>query len=82
MPFSPTQPVDFWPNWYIIRAIHLHIIQRGYVAAAVAGGWFVLLLAGWWRPQPSWIDRLGRVAGFLWIIPYLVYHGQLSRLWL
>jgi hypothetical protein len=76
----PTQPVDYWPAWYIIFHIHVHMIHRGYVAAAVAGAWFVLALAGWWRPEPSWIDRAGRVVGFLWIVPYLVYHSGISRL--
>jgi hypothetical protein len=81
LPSAPTQPVGFWPTWYIIRGIHVHMIQRGYVAAAVAGAWFVLFFAGWWRPEPSWIDRSGRVLGFLWIVPYLIYHADLSRLW-
>jgi hypothetical protein len=81
LPGAPTESTDFWPYWYIIRAIHVHMIQRGYAAAAVAGAWLVLALAGWWRPEPGWIDRLGRVLGFLWIVPYLVYHADLSRLW-
>jgi len=74
-------PVDLWPTWFIIMHVHVHMIQRGYVAAAVAGAWFVLALAGWWRPEPSWIDRFGRILGFLWIVPYLIYHADLSRLW-
>jgi len=79
MPTSPMGPYE--PTWYIIRAIHVHMIQRGYVAAAVAGAWLVLILAGRWRPGPSWIDRSGRVMGVLWVAPYLVYHADLSRLW-
>ena len=81
LPTSPTVPSSYWPSWYIIRAIHIHMIQHGYAAAGVAGAWLVLLLAGWWRPEPSWIDRSGRVLGFLWIVPYLIYHAELSRLW-
>ncbi len=81
LPSSPTQPVGYWPSWYIIRGIHVHMMQRGYVAAAVAGAWVVLVFAGWWRPEPNWIDRSGRVLGFLWIVPYLIYRADLSRLW-
>jgi hypothetical protein len=80
MPGANMGPTDNWPTWFILRAIHVHMIQRGYVAAAVAGAWFVLAVAGWWRPQPTWIDRLGRAAGFLWTVPYLVYHANLGRL--
>jgi len=57
------------------------MIQRGYAAAGVAGAWLILMLAGWWRPEPSWIDRLGRVLGLFWVVPYLVYHADLARLW-
>ncbi|MGO9465027.1 MAG: hypothetical protein ACLQIB_12220 [Isosphaeraceae bacterium] len=64
-----------------LHLMHLHMIQRGYAAAGVAGAWLVLLLAGWWRPEASWLDRSGRVLGFLWLVPYLIYHAELSRLW-
>ncbi|MGO9465028.1 MAG: hypothetical protein ACLQIB_12215 [Isosphaeraceae bacterium] len=81
LPTSPTLPSGYWPGWYIIRAIHVHMIQQGYAAAAVGGAWLVLLLAGSWKPKPSWIDRSGRVLGILWVVPYLVYRADLSRLW-
>ncbi len=79
------QPGEFSPTQFFIDAVQLHVsehmIQRGYVAAGVAGAWFLLVLAAWWRPEPNWIDRLGRVLGFLWIVPYLIFHADLSRLW-
>lgn len=34
---------------------------------AVAAVWVVLAVAGRWRPERSWIDRLGRLLGVLWI---------------
>ena len=34
----------------------------------VLGGWLVLLLGGRWHPEKSWIDRAGRVLGYLWVI--------------
>jgi hypothetical protein len=33
----------------------------------VAGSWISLALAGRWRPERSWIDRLGRWIGWFWI---------------
>jgi hypothetical protein len=35
---------------------------------AVAAVWLVLALSGRWRPERSWIDRLGRVLGATWIV--------------
>ena len=35
---------------------------------AVAAVWTVLALAGRWRPEASWIDRLGRGLGTTWIV--------------
>ena len=35
---------------------------------AVATVWLVLALSGRWRPEKSWIDRLGRVLGVIWIL--------------
>jgi hypothetical protein len=58
-----------------LRALHNYIIPRAYVAAAVAGAWLTLVLAGWWRPERSWIDRFGRALGFAWIGVSLIYHG-------
>jgi hypothetical protein len=42
------------------------------IGFAVAGAWLSLGLAGCWRPEPTWIDRLGRAAGCLWLIATLV----------
>lgn len=36
----------------------------GYAVAAV---WLVLAISGRWRPEESWIDRLGRALGVTWI---------------
>ncbi|WP_165228102.1 hypothetical protein [Aquisphaera insulae] len=45
------------------------------VGFAVAGAWLSLRLAGRWRAEPTWIDRLGRIMGWLWI-------GLAAVLWL
>jgi hypothetical protein len=39
---------------------------------AVAAVWLVLALSGRWRPERSWIDRLGRTLGAIWIIIAIV----------
>jgi hypothetical protein len=35
---------------------------------AVAGAYLALWATGLWRSQPSWIDRTGRVLGWLWML--------------
>jgi hypothetical protein len=36
-------------------------------AVALAVVWLILAASRRFRPEPSWIDRLGRVLGVLWI---------------
>ena len=36
----------------------------GFTVAAI---WLLLGLSGRWRPEKSWIDRLGRLLGVVWI---------------
>jgi hypothetical protein len=38
-----------------------------YNGISVCIGWLVLAVCGAWRPERSWIDRLGRGLGVLWI---------------
>jgi hypothetical protein len=47
---------------------------------AVAGAWLALALGGRWRPEPSWIDRLGRAVGWLWIAALMVNWFRLALL--
>jgi hypothetical protein len=43
-------------------------------ASGVVCGWGVLCLNRAWRPEPTWIDRLGRMLGLCWIgLPCLMY---------
>ena len=46
-----------------------------YMGFSVLAAWLVLVLNKMWRPEPSWIDRLGRVMGVFWIamIPIFVW---------
>jgi hypothetical protein len=38
------------------------------IGFAVAGAWLSLWLSGRWRAEPTWIDRLGRTVGWLWLL--------------
>jgi hypothetical protein len=35
---------------------------------SVAMAWMTLVLGGRWRPEPSWIDRAGRILGTYWLV--------------
>src|SRR5262249_4351146 len=43
------------------------LILIGLPGWGVAGAWLTLIVGGRWRPEPSWIDRAGRLAGVVWI---------------
>jgi hypothetical protein len=45
------------------------------MAHAVALSWILLALGRQWRAEPSWIDRMGRAFGAVWIlgIPFLYW---------
>ena len=45
-------------------------VQQGGWAVAVA--WLILALSGHWRPEPSWLDRLGRTFGCFWLAAALL----------
>jgi len=38
------------------------------IQTSVAVAWGILAITGRWRSECSWIDRLGRVIGLLWIV--------------
>jgi len=44
-----------------------------YVGLAVAATWTVLFISGRWTRPADWIDRMGRIVGFLWILIGLVW---------
>ena len=57
---SPARVAEFVTNGVVLLAHH--------AGWAVAVSWFTLVLVGRWRPEPSWVDRWGRVLGCTWII--------------
>jgi uncharacterized membrane protein len=38
------------------------------LVVAVPLVWVTLIVTHWWNPEPSWIDRLGRILGVLWMV--------------
>jgi hypothetical protein len=38
-----------------------------FVGFAIVSAWTTLLVAGLWRAEPTWIDRLGRFVASAWI---------------
>ena len=45
----------------------------------VAGAWLLLALTGRWRAEKTWVDRLGRALGAVWVAWLLIH---LSETWL
>jgi hypothetical protein len=58
-----------WGPWNEMNLALVHISRTLMTAApcAVAATWTVLALGGRWRPERSWLDRLGLVLGIYWI---------------
>ena len=53
-----------------------------YVSLAIVTSWFTMLANRCWHTEPSWVDRLGRVAGFSWIIAGFLLVGLLAyKMW-
>jgi hypothetical protein len=44
--------------------------RNGY---AVSATWLMLALGSRWRPESSWIDRIGRAIGVFWIVMIAAY---------
>jgi len=57
-----------WGGSFELRYIYPWLVN-GYVRIgfAVLGAWLALLLTRGWRPEPSWVDRAGRVLGWAWL---------------
>jgi hypothetical protein len=43
------------------------VSDTAYAEGAIAGAWLIMALGGWWRPEASGLDRLGRAVGAAWI---------------
>jgi hypothetical protein len=47
--------------------VELYVVP-GIMGFAVVSCWITMVLLGQWRPEPTWVDRLGRLLGAAWII--------------
>ena len=47
-------------------------LSRENPGPAVAATWLGLVLSRRWRPEPGWIDRIGRLIGVLWLLTILL----------
>jgi len=56
----------FVPSGFARQVVE--IAAQVFIAAAVPLAWVSLIATRRWVPEPSWIDRSGRVVGALWMI--------------
>jgi hypothetical protein len=56
-----------WPPPYLLFETDHYLDTMATIGVAVASSWLLLLATGRWRPERSWIDRVGRVLGWFWI---------------
>jgi hypothetical protein len=52
--------------------VALRVVEPVPLAAAVLGTWSLLIFNRRWRPEQSWIDRLGRCLGIYWLAAGMV----------
>jgi hypothetical protein len=50
--------------WWVFGPIYDMAFRAG---LAVLSGWFTLVLAGGWQSAMGWLDRSGRLLGWMWI---------------
>jgi hypothetical protein len=53
--------------------IFILIMPMSLMGVSVSAVWIVLWLIGAWGPEPSWIDRAGRVVGIYWVVNSLLF---------
>lgn len=55
-----------------VAGLHFQYMGLYRVGLWVLGSWLALFLSGRWRPERSWIDRLGRTLGIGWLVVLIV----------
>jgi hypothetical protein len=67
MAVDATWIIPMWVRFSSPLKLAYDFVYHADVGSAVLGGWAVLVLSSRWRPEPSWIDRAGRITGAIWI---------------
>lgn len=62
--FDPRLP----PLQQLGRLLYYDGLGSSWAGLAICGAWLTMALGGWWRPERSAIDRLGRAIGLVWIV--------------
>jgi hypothetical protein len=70
----PTWRLAYWGafSWPLFFHCAFDLQLPTLMGAAVAGSWLTLRLSGGWRPEPSWLDRTGRILGYIWVMLLIV----------
>jgi hypothetical protein len=73
-PIIPASPVVVrtTPAQELQLTLGFIVSDTAYAEDAIAGAWLIMALGGWWRPERSGLDRLGRAVGAAWIALMLV----------
>lgn len=63
------------PPWHLFtsKVVDTMTLRLGILAASVPLAWLALAIAGRWRPERSWIDRLGGAIGLCWSLLIAAY---------
>ncbi len=72
-PFPPRWMSSAWagrlpPLQQLGRLLYYDGLGSTWAGPAICGAWLTMALGGWWRPERSAIDRLGRAIGVVWIV--------------
>lgn len=67
-----TYEVPRWEQHASTAVLRFWRLHSDHPGPAVATIWFALVVTRWWRAERTWLDRLGRVIGTLWLLSLLV----------
>jgi len=62
-PFCDPRDANIAADPFLLAALEMPRVA----GLVVGGAWLALAMAGRWRPERSWVDRLGRAIGVFWI---------------
>lgn len=74
-----THPITYRPN-VIPYLVWIYLSNQ--VGPTILGAWAIQVASGRWRPDPGWVDRLGRLLGGCWVawsVPLFLMPQQLRN---